>query len=334
MTMPSSLCPNRMQIHSIVQETSDVWTINLINHDFYMYSPGQYALVSIKNSDEVMRAYTLSSSPGQSRYISITVRRLEDGTGSNWLTRAVKPGDYLWLSEAQGEFTCANVKSQQYLMLAAGCGVTPIMSMTRWLMTNRPETHVKVLFNVRDDKQVIFAQEWQQLTRMYPERLQLCIMAETPDNGELAQGRLSEEKLKTLVPDIAARVVMTCGPVPYMKNAQQFAANLGVPAEHFFMERFSTEPELIDNEDVLTLKIRQRLVDFKVPVGISLLSALEQNKQPVIAACRAGVCGSCKTKVLSGNYTTTSTMTLTEAEIAEGYVLACSCQLQSDIEIA
>ncbi|MBN4863985.1 MULTISPECIES: NADH oxidoreductase [Providencia] len=334
MTMPSSLCPNRMQIHSIIQETSDVWTINLINHDFYMYSPGQYALVSIKNSDDVMRAYTLSSSPGQSRYISITVRRLEDGMGSNWLTRAVKPGDYLWLSEAQGEFTCANVKSQQYLMLAAGCGVTPIMSMTRWLMANRPETHVKVLFNVRDDKQVIFAQEWQQLTRAYPERLQLCIMAETPDNGELAQGRLNEEKLQALVPDIASRVVMTCGPVPYMKNAQQFAANLGVPAEHFFMERFSTEPEVANSEDVLTLKIRQRLADFKVPVGISLLSALEQNKQPVIAACRAGVCGSCKTKVLSGNYTTTSTMTLTAAEIAEGYVLACSCQLQGDTEIA
>ncbi len=118
-----------------------------------------------------------------------------------------------------------------------------------------------------------------------------------------------------------------------MKNAQQFAANLGVPAEQFFMERFSTEPEAIDSEDVLTLKIRQRLVNFKVPVGTSLLSALEQNKQPVIAACRAGVCGSCKTKVLSGNYTTSSTMTLTEAEIAEGYVLACSCQLQGDTEI-
>ncbi|WP_250666912.1 FAD-binding oxidoreductase, partial [Escherichia coli] len=92
------LCPNRMQIHSIIQETADVWTINLINHDFYMYSPGQYALVSIKNSDEVMRAYTLSSSPGQSRFISITVRRLADGMGSNWLTRSVKEGDYLWLS--------------------------------------------------------------------------------------------------------------------------------------------------------------------------------------------------------------------------------------------
>ncbi|MBP6121794.1 MULTISPECIES: NADH oxidoreductase [Providencia] len=334
MTMPSNLCPNRMQVHSVVQETSDVWTINLINHDFYTYSPGQYALVSIKNSDDVMRAYTLSSSPGQSPFISITVRRLEDGTGSNWLTRAVKPGDYLWLSEAQGEFTCANVSSNQYLMLAAGCGVTPIMSMTRWLMANRPETNVKVLFNVRDDKQVIFAEEWQQLAKQFPHRLQLCVMAETPDNGSIAQGRLDEGKLIALVPDISSRVVMTCGPVPYMQNAQKFAANLGVPAEHFFMERFSTEPEAVDSADILTLKIRHRLVDFNVPVGTSLLSALEQNKQPIIAACRAGVCGSCKTKVLSGNYTTTSTATLTNDEIAAGYVLACSCQLQGNVEIA
>lgn len=334
MTMPSNLCPNRMQIHSIIKETSDVWTINLINHDFYTYSPGQYALVSIKNSEDVMRAYTLSSSPGKSRFISITVRRLDDGVGSNWLTRAVKPGDYLWLSEAQGEFTCANVNSHQYLMLAAGCGVTPIMSMTRWLMANRPETNVKVLFNVRDAQQVIFAEEWQQLTNIYPDRLQLCIMAENPDNGGITEGRLNEEKLKVLVPDIASRVVMTCGPVPYMKNAQKLAENLSVPAEHFFMERFSTESEAVNNEDVLTLKIRHRLIDFKVPVGTSLLSALEQNKQPVIAACRAGVCGSCKTKVLSGNYTTTSTMTLTQDEIDAGYVLACSCQLQSDVEIA
>ncbi|GAB1437683.1 NADH oxidoreductase [Providencia sp.] len=334
MTMPTSLCPNRMQIHSIIQETSDVWTINLINHDFYMYSPGQYALISIKNSDEVMRAYTLSSSPGQSRFISITVRRLENGIGSNWLTRTVKEGDYLWLSEAQGEFTCANVMSQQYLMLAAGCGVTPIMSMTRWLMVNRPETNVKVLFNVRDDKQVIFAQEWQRLVCLYPDRLQLCVMAEIPDDGDIAQGRLSEEKLKALVPDICSRVVMTCGPIPYMKNVQQYAANLGVPAEHFFMERFSTESEAAESEDVLTLKIRQRLLNFKVPVGTTLLSALEQNKQPVIAACRAGVCGSCKTKILSGNYTTSSTMTLTESEIAQGYVLACSCQLHGDTEVA
>ncbi|EKT65136.1 NADH oxidoreductase [Providencia burhodogranariea] len=334
MTMPSNLCTNRMQIHSIVQETSDVWTINLINHDFYAYSPGQYALVSIKNSDEVMRAYTLSSTPGQSRFITITVRKLDQGIGSCWLTNEVNVGDYLWISDAQGEFTCATFNSNQYLMLAAGCGVTPIMSMVRWLMVNRPQANVKVLFNVRDKQQVIFAQEWKQLTKLYAQKLQLCIMAEIPDNGEVAEGRLTQEKLMTLVPDISSRIVMACGPVPYMKDAQQFVADLGVPKEHFFMEHFSLEPEAIESEDVLTLKISHRLANFKVPIGTSLLSALEQNKQQVVAACRAGVCGSCKTQILSGNYTTTSTMTLTAEEISAGYVLACSCQLQGDVEIA
>lgn len=55
-----------MQVHSIVQETPDVWSLRLINHDFYSYLPGQYALVSIRNSDETLRAYTLSSTPGLS----------------------------------------------------------------------------------------------------------------------------------------------------------------------------------------------------------------------------------------------------------------------------
>lgn len=333
MTMPSNLCTNRMQIHSIVQETSDVWTINLINHDFYSYLPGQYALVSIKNSDEVMRVYTLPSTPGQSRFITITVRRLEQGTGSCWLTSAVNVGDYLWLSDAQGEFTCAKLSNDQYLMLAAGCGITPIMSMARWLIANRPLANMKIIFNVRDEQQIIFAQEWKQLVELYPLRLQLCIMAEMPDNGGLKEGRLTQEKLTALVPDISSRVVMACGPVPYMKNVQQYAADLGVPKEHFFMERFSLEPEVLESEDTLTLKIRHRLANFKVSVGTSLLSALEQNKQQVVAACRAGVCGSCKTKILSGNYTTTSVMTLTAEEIDAGYVLACSCQLQGDTEI-
>lgn len=80
----------------------DVWTINLINHDFYTYDPGQFALVSIENSGDTLRAYTLSSSPGLSPFITITVRRLDNGMGSNWLTQSVKPGDYLWLSDAQG----------------------------------------------------------------------------------------------------------------------------------------------------------------------------------------------------------------------------------------
>ncbi|AXR56062.1 NADH oxidoreductase hcr domain protein [Salmonella enterica subsp. enterica serovar Typhi] len=92
MTMPTSQCPWRMQVHHIRQETPDVWTIALLCHDYYPYRAGQYALVSVRNSAETLRAYTLSSTPGVSEYITLTVRRIEDGTGSQWLTHDIKRG--------------------------------------------------------------------------------------------------------------------------------------------------------------------------------------------------------------------------------------------------
>ncbi len=137
MTMPTSQCPWRMQVHHIRQETPDVWTIALLCHDYYPYRAGQYALVSVRNSAETLRAYTLSSTPGVSEYITLTVRRIDDGTGSQWLTHDIKRGDYIWLSDAMGDFTCDDKTEDKFLLLAAGCGVTPIMSMRRWLAKYR-----------------------------------------------------------------------------------------------------------------------------------------------------------------------------------------------------
>ena len=84
----------------------------------------------------------------------------------------------------------------------------------------------------------------------------------------------------------------------------------------------------------LKISALQLAREFYAPVGTTLLEAMESNKVPVNVACRAGVCGCCKTKVVSGEYSVTSTMTLTDAEVAEGYVLACSCQPQSDLVLA
>lgn len=334
MTQPSPLCPNQMQVHSVQQETADVWTLNLINNDFYPYQPGQFALVSIRNSEDTLRAYTLSSSPGLSRFISISVRCLPDGAGSSWLTQEVKPGSLLWLSDAQGEFSCVQHPSDRYLMLAAGCGVTPVMSMCRWLVANRPQCDIRVIFNVRTPADVIFADEWQSLTAQHPQ-LQLTLMAEQDVQPGFLPGRISEQALLKAAPDIASRTVMTCGPAPYMQQVEQLSLQLGVPAAQFHKEQFHTSAELNDEQsDQLTLRIGQPLREFRVPVGSTLLAALEAHKLPVNAACRAGVCGSCKTRIVAGKYTTSSTMTLSAAEIEQGYVLACSCQLQGDVTLA
>ncbi len=367
-----------------------MWTISLICHDYYPYRAGQYALVSVRNSAETLRAYTISSTPGVSEYITLTVRRIDDGVGSRWLTRDVKRGDYLWLSDAMGEFTCDDkaedkflllaagcgvtpimsmseyitltvrriddgVGSQwltrdvkrgdylwrsdamgeftcddkaedKFLLLAAGCGVTPIMSMRRWLAKNRPHADVRVISNVRTPQDVIFADEW----RNYP----VTLVAENNVTEGFIAGRLTRELLAG-VPDsdLASRTVMTCGPAPYMDWVEQEVKALGVT--RFFKEKFFTPVAEAATSGLKFTKL-QPAREFYAPVGTTLLEALESNSNnvPVVAACRAGVCGCCKTKVVSGEYTVSSTMTLTDAEIAEGYVLACSCHPQGDLVLA
>lgn len=322
MTMPTPQCPWRMQVHHIRQETPDVWTLSLLCHDYYPYRAGQYALVSIHNSNDTLRAYTLSSTPGVSEYITLTIRRLDEGVGSGWLTRQVKRGDYLWLSDAQGEFTCDNEPNDKLLLLAAGCGVTPIISMRRWLAKYRPQADVQVIFNVRSPDDVIFADEW----RDYP----VTLVAENNASVGFASGRLTREMLEQ-VPDLAQRTVMTCGPAPYMEWVEKEVKALGVT--RFFKEKFFTPVAKAATSGLQFTKLSPQKT-FYAPVGTTLLDALESNKVAVNAACRAGVCGCCKTQVISGEYTVSSTMTLTEQEIADGFVLACSCHPQGDLVLA
>lgn len=323
MIKPSTLCPNRMQVHHIIQETPDVWTLALINNDVYPYQPGQYALVDINGSGAV-RAYTLSSSPGNSRFITLTVRRLPDGLGSGWLCRAVKPGDYLWLSEAQGDFSCMRHVDDRYLFLAAGCGVTPVIAMCRWLAFHRPQVDVQVIYCVRSQPDIIAATAWTALGQW----LRLTLFVEHGATGDMRPGRLTRDALRDLVPDIAARTVMACGPAPWMTLREADARALG--AARFRQERFHT-PSAEHGAGAARLTITHRRQSVDVPVGMTLLAALESHGITVNAACRAGVCGCCKTRIAHGDYRTTSAMTLSDQDITDGYVLACSCYPQGDI---
>ncbi|ORM65536.1 NADH oxidoreductase [Pantoea rwandensis] len=322
MTMPTPLCPWRMQVHHIHQETPDVWTLLLICHDYYPYRAGQYALVSIGHQKETLRAYTLSSTPGVSEFITLTVRRIENGAGSNWLTQQVKRGDYLWLSDAQGTFTCDTLASNKLLLLAAGCGVTPVMSMRRWLAAYRPDVDVQVIYSVRSPQDVIFADEWQN----YP----VTLVAESQASAGFTAGRLTQAMLSA-VPDLTERTLFCCGPAPYMEWVEHTAREMGVL--HVFKEPFFTPAAPAASEGVKLTKLSAAKTFFAAH-GDSLLQALESNQVAVNAACREGVCGCCKTQVLAGEYSVSSTLTLTDQEIAEGYVLACSCQPLSDLVVA
>lgn len=323
MTMPTPLCPHRMQIHDIRKETPDVWTLSLICPDFYPYLPGQHALVSINSSDTTLRAYTLSSTPGVSRFITLTVRRLPGGAGSQFLTQQVKRGDYIWLSDARGEFTWRPDAHARYLLLAAGCGVTPIMSLYRAIKLHQPDADVQVIYSVRTPQDVIFADEWHH----YP----VTLVASRASAPGFIAGHLSREMLAS-IPDIASRTVMACGPISYMDFVENAVRELGVT--HFSKEAFYVPEVAETHREMLKFTKLNPAATFSAPVGTTLLAAMESNHIAITAACRAGVCGCCKTRVVSGKYRVTSTMTLSETDIAEGYVLACSCHPETALTLA
>ncbi|NMP27140.1 NADH oxidoreductase [Rahnella sp. SAP-1] len=328
---PSALCPNRMQVYAVTQETPNVWTLSLFTHDRYDYRPGQFALVNIGTSGLEQRAYTLSSTPGVSRFIELTVKLLPGGCGSTWLTGEVKPGDYLWLSDAQGEFTADG--DRPLVLLAAGCGITPVMSICRDALRHQPAQPIQVFYSIHQPEDMIFAAQWQQLVQQYPQ-LKLHILCSQNAQSDMIAGRLSQALLAQHVTDIHSTRVMICGPNDYMQQAKSWVLALGCAEENIISEAFYTPEPAVNSEQRLLLTSSQPLQHFSVKVGASLLSALEQYSLPVVAACRAGVCGSCKTRILSGHYRTTSQATLTADELAQGYVLACSCQLETDITLA
>ena len=124
MTMPTNQCPWRMQVHHITQETPDVWTISLICHDYYPYRAGQYALVSVRNSAETLRAYTISSTPGVSEYITLTVRRIDDGVGSQNLPATIKQkiNSCCWRQAAASRRLCRCVAGLRRTVHRPMCG--------------------------------------------------------------------------------------------------------------------------------------------------------------------------------------------------------------------
>lgn len=334
-TNKNPLCINELQVHSIVKEAPNVTTINFIAQDFYPYQAGQYALVSIKNTPHITRAYSLSSTPGESRFVSITVREIEGGVGSTWLNNDVKVGDQVWFSNPMGEFSCQQVIADNYLLVGAGSGVTPIMSMARWLLANRPEVNVTVIHSVHSPEDVIFKQEWAELKAKYP-KLQLVINASVNATEGFASGRISAEIIKNAVPNLTDYTVMTCGPEAYMNALKEIVLSLGGSEDRFFTEAFFNTALAgeISSDKKTTLTINGvSQIKAEVPVGMTLLAALEAQEQPVVSGCRTGLCGLCKTKVTGGEYEVVNTGDLTDEEIAQGYVLACSCRVKENVSV-
>ena len=316
------------------QETSDVTSFTFQSEQGHRFDfkPGQFITLALDiDGKKVHRSYTISSSPSRPYRLTLTIKRVDGGKVSNWLCDHLKEGSKVSATAPMGAFNLVDIPASRTLFLSAGCGITPMMSMSRWLTDTCSDVDIRFIHSARTTEDIIFNSEIKLLAEQ-------SVLFQPDFVLENRDGFLNIEKLQQLVPDIHSRTVYVCGPAPYMEAVEKIIADAGFDMNNYHHESFGGEimPEADTNEaSTETFEISLEKSGKAVTVDPSefLVDTLEGQQAPIVAACRAGVCGACKVQIIDGEVESSSQMTLTAQEIEQGYVLSCCSKPRSDLKI-
>jgi NADH oxidoreductase Hcr len=327
------ICVNR------IDETIDASTFEFKKLDGspFDYKAGQFLTFEVDVAGECeYRAYSLSSTPSKPESVAVTIKRVPDGKVSNYLLDHLQAGIALPTMPPAGDFTIENNQvTPELLLMSAGSGITPCMSMARWLLDTDQQVNIHFIYSARSEADIIMASQLNKLNQQY-DNFRLSFILESTDNSEFTAGRLDSDNFVQLVSDIAGKTIFTCGPTPYMQVVEALAKQRGFDMDFFHKESFvpedTVEPKQSDNGVNYQVIAPQHGKNFTINASKTLLNALEEAGVPIIAACRIGVCGACKCKVV-GAVESTSHETLSSEQIEQGYVLSCSTKATSDLVV-
>jgi len=315
----------------------------------YDFKPGQFVSLGVNISDKIeYRAYSISSQPDDN-HLQLTIKKVSDGKISSYIVDHFSEGDTIQVLKPAGEFNCIDSAEQginkpHVLFISAGCGITPVYSMANYLLRHCPDLHITFLHSAKSKQHTIYYKQLTALDHQY-DRFELKLLLKDAGDTEHPQGRLNQSLLLSLVPNLNEQQVFLCGPNQFMLDVEHYLNNVQFDMRYFQQESFTPiTAESIGKETeqntppIHTGKVQLRVPDFNVDLeiesGSTLVDSLEENQLPIIVACRSGICGSCRCKVVKGNVTSSSQETLTDEEIKQGYVLACSTTIESDVEIS
>ncbi|MGA6168266.1 2Fe-2S iron-sulfur cluster-binding protein [Amycolatopsis magusensis] len=288
------------------------------------FRPGQFfTLVADIDGRPVRRAYSASSAPGAPR-LEVTVKQVDGGRFSAHVHRELRAGDRLSVRGPSGSFHADPAAAHEVVLVAAGSGITPMMSVIRTLLAAPAPTRIALLYSNRGPDEVIFADELSRLEKEDPARLSVTHVL-TREHGRLdatgVRGWLSE-----LRPPEDARYYL-CGPEALMDTVQSVLTELGVPDDRVHHERYTsgvgtattaTTPQRMVVEDGT-----REVGSVVVEPGQTLLDAGLAAGLEMPYSCTVGNCGDCRVKLRGGEVAMTEPNCLTPQEKADGYVLAC-----------
>ncbi len=309
----------------------------------YDFKPGQsLALRRMIGGLDHRRTYSICAPAGQP--LRIGVREIPGGLFSRWLVHELSVGDEIEVQTPTGAFTADPQQSARHVMIAAGSGITPVLSIAASVLANEA-TQATLFYGNRKSASVMFAESLADLKDSYGARFDLFhILSREPRDVELFSGRLDAGRLRTLlttlVPVAAVDHFWVCGPYAMTTEAQRVLAELGVPEDHIHRELFYVDeppPELHhveiaatgDTSDV-TIILDGKTSTAPLTRDLSILDAAQQHRTDLPFACKGGVCGTCRALVVEGEVDMRRNYALEKAEVADGFVLTCQSFAGSD----
>lgn len=281
-------------------ESADTVTLWLQpNRHWAGFLPGQHLNVSAQiDGVRVTRSYSLTHASTTDGRLAITVKAVEGGKLSRYLCERARIGEVLEIGQAFGEMTLPSSPQGSWLFLAAGSGITPLVSMTRALAAQGMPVPLTLVYWARTRDELCFVDELKKLAAEYADFNVHFALTREPVAGDEATGRLSEALIRTLVDDPSSRQVFACGPGGFVDTAR---AVLAPTAESFQAEAFSPPPRVVEDTTgsvQVTLAASGRTLTL--PRGQSLLAALEAEGFKPASGCRMGICNTCSCAKSSG----------------------------------
>lgn len=341
----------KLKVSKITKESPSIKTFRLVNPAggsfTFPFLPGQFVTLSaLIDGKKVTRSYTIASSPTETEFCDLSIKREDQGVFSRYLHDQIKKDDLLDAKGPGGVFVFTGSEASSIVLIAAGVGVTPFLSIIRYLTAKAWDGNISLLFSCRAPEDYIFRQELEELEKKF-KNLKLFVSMTRYSGSDWSglRGRFTKEMIHSSVPDINSSRIHICGPVPFMDGTKALLSELNVKKEQIKIESFGSarksEPIApLGREEKQSIVNTSTTVEFSLsgikaalPPSLTVLEAAESVDVEIDNSCRAGTCGLCKVQLVSGQVEMEVEDALEEEEKKLGLILACQAKAKESLVV-
>ena len=304
----------------------------------YAFLPGQsLALRRTVDGRDERRSYSICAAAGQRPRVG--VREVPGGLFSSWLVHDVRPGDEIEVQPPPAASPPDVAVPGRHVLIAAGSGITPVLSIVSSLLLRNPSTLVTLFYGNRRTNSVMFAEELSDLKDTYGPRLELVhVLSREPREVALFTGRLDADRIRllldALVPVAQVDHFWLCGPFGMVNDAQDVLHAAGASRHQVHQELFYVDdlpPEPVRHEErtlegpssEVTVILDGRSTTLTLPRDVPVLDSAQHIRADLPFACKGGVCGTCRAQVTCGAVRMRRNYALEKSEVDAGFVLTC-----------